>query len=332
MTHANVAATPGSSTAPRRRRSPLTFDKASFFAVFLGLPLIIYVIFVISPFAQAFYYSLTNWSGFSPDMKFIGLKNYQRLFSDEIFLKALGNNVFLAIVLPLTTIILALALATMATVGGSSVGEVRGLRGSALYRVVTFFPYVVPAVAIGIIWSMMYDPSSGLVNGILVDVLQVKSLDSFAWLGDPRTAMLATIFVILWSMTGFYMVLFIAAIQGVDKEIFEAARLDGAGRFRTAVSITVPLIRENVQTAYVYLGILALDAFVYMQVMNSAGGPEYATVVMSQRLFKAAFTDGQAGMASAMGVVLAVVTLLFASLVFLVNRLTGGESEGKKER
>ncbi|MGD7789601.1 carbohydrate ABC transporter permease [Propionibacteriaceae bacterium Y1700] len=331
MTDVNVAATPGSSgAAPRRRRPRLTLDNVSFFAVFLGLPLIIYVIFVISPFAQAFYYSMTNWSGFSPDMKFIGLKNYQRLFSDEIFLKALGNNVFLAIVLPLTTIILALALATMATVGGSSVGEVRGLRGSALYRVVTFFPYVVPAVAIGIIWSMMYDPSSGLVNGILVDVFGVDSLKSFAWLGDPRTAMGATIFVILWSMTGFYMVLFVAAIQGVEKEIFEAARLDGAGRFRTAISITLPLIRENVQTAYVYLGILALDAFVYMQVMNSAGGPEYSTVVMSQRLFKAAFTDGQAGLASAMGVVLAVVTLLFASLVFLVNRLTGGESEGKK--
>ena len=144
------------------------------------------------------------------------------------------------------------------------------------------------------------DPSNGLLNGILTG-LGFDVFASFPWLGDERTAMAATIFVIVWSMVGFYMVLFVAAIKDVPAEIFEAARIDGAGRFRVATSITLPLIRDNVQTAYIYLGILA------------------------QQLFTTAFTKGQFGLACAMGVVLAAVTLLFSALVFAVNRLLGGK-------
>ena len=105
-------------------------------------------------------------------------------------------------------------------------------------------------------------------------------------------------------------------------------RIDGAGRARMIFSITLPLIRDNVQTAYIYLGIMALDAFVYMAALNATGGPANSTLVMSQYLFRTAFEKGQFGLASAMGVVLAVITLLFAALVFLVNRLTGGKDDG----
>jgi N-acetylglucosamine transport system permease protein len=134
-------------------------------------------------------------------------------------------------------------------------------------------------------------------------------------------------FVIIWGLVGFYMVLFIAAIKGVPAEVFEAARIDGAGRFRTAVSITIPLIRENVQTAFIYIGILALDAFVYMAALEPGGGPDNTTLVMAQELFNTAFTKGQFGYACAMGVVLAVITLAYAGLVFAVNRIFGGKSE-----
>jgi N-acetylglucosamine transport system permease protein len=123
------------------------------------------------------------------------------------------------------------------------------------------------------------------------------------------------------------MVLFIAAIKGVPAEVFEAARIDGAGRFRTAISITIPLIRDNVQTAFIYIGILALDAFVYMAALEPGGGPGNTTLVMAQQLFTTAFTKGQFGYACAMGVVLAAITLAYAGLVFVVNRLTGGRSE-----
>ena len=311
----------------RRGRRRLTFDRVSFMLVFLGLPVALFLVFVIWPFIQAVYYSMTNWSGFTPDMDFIGLANYQKLFSDDIFLTALWNNVLLAVVVPFVTIVLSLALATMVTVGGSSQGAVRGLRNSSFYRVVSFFPYTIPAIIIGILWQQMYDPSAGLINGILTGV-GLDGFESFPWLGDTRSAMPAIMFVIIWSFVGFYMVLFVAAIKGIPSEMFDAARIDGAGRLRTAFSVTIPLIRENVQTAYIYLGILALDAFVYMQAMNPGGGPENATLVMSQDLFTTAFSKGQFGQASAMGVVLAVTTLVFAGLVFLVNRLTGGGQQG----
>lgn len=315
---------------PQRKRSrrPLTFDRVSFMVVFLGLPVALFLVFVIWPFVQAVYYSLTNWSGFTPNMDFIGLENYQRLFTDDIFMTALWNNVLLAVVVPLVTIVLSFALATMVTVGGSSHGAVRGLRNSGFYRVVSFFPYTVPAIIIGILWTQMYDPSAGLINGILTGI-GFDGFASFPWLGDTRTAMPAIMFVIIWSFVGFYMVLFVAAIKGIPAEMYDAARIDGAGRVRTAFSVTIPLIRENVQTAYIYLGILALDAFVYMQAMNPGGGPENSTLVMSQDLFTTAFSKGQFGRASAMGVVLAATTLVFAGLVFLVNRLTGGGQEGE---
>ncbi len=310
----------------KRRRKPLTWDKVSFFAVFLGLPLAIYIVFVISPFAQAFYYSMTDWTGFSPNRNFIGLQNYGKIFADDIFMKALGNNILLVIFLPIITIILSLVLATLVTVGGSSKGQIKGLRNSSFYRVVSFFPYTIPAIAIGIMWGQIYDPSNGLLNGILTS-LGLDQFKSYAWLGDKSTAMVVTMFVIVWGFVGFYMVLFVAGIKGIPAETFEAARIDGAGRFRTAVSITIPLIRDNIQTAYIYMGILALDAFVYMSALNPGGGPDNSTLVMAQQLFYTAFTKNQFGLASAMGVVLAITTLIFSGLVFLVNRLTGGSKD-----
>lgn len=310
----------------RWRRRNLTFDRVSFFVVFLVVPVIGYIAFVVSPFVQAAYFSLTNWSGFTPNMKFIGLANYAKMFRDPTFLKAVTNSIILAIVLPVVTITIALVFASLVTVGGVSHGNVRGLRHSSFYRVISFFPYVIPAIVIGLIWSQVYDPSSGLLNGTLT-ALGLDQFGSFAWLGDLGTARVAVMFVIVWGSVGFYMVLFIAAIKGVPAEIYEAARIDGAGRFRTTVAITVPLIRDNVQTAFIYMGILALDAFVYVAALEPGGGPSNTTLVMSQQLFTTAFAKGQFGYACAMGVVLAVITLAYAALVFAVNRLTGGRGE-----
>lgn len=308
-------------TTTRRWKLP-SLENSSFALVFLGLPLAIYVIFVISPFVQAFYYSMTDWSGFSKKMNFVGLTNYLTLLSDPVFTKAVYNSIVLVLVLPPLVIILSVTLATLVTIGGVTRGQIQGLKHSGVYRVISFFPYTVPAIVIGILWAQMYDPSSGLLNGILT-ALGFDFFKSFAWLGDERTAMGASIFVIAWSMVGFYMVLFIAAIKGIPAEVYEAARVDGAGRFRTAISVTVPMIRDNIRTAYVYLGILALDAFVYMQALNPSGGPANSTVVISQHLLNTAFKKGKFGYATSMGATLAIITLVFAALVFLVFWWTG---------
>ena len=187
--------------SPRWRRRNLTFDKVSFFVVFLIVPVIGYLAFVVSPFVQAAYFSLTSWTGFSPVMEFVGLANYAKLLDDDTFKKAVGNSVLLAVVVPTVTLTIALIFASLVTVGGPSTGAVRGLRHSSVYRVVSFFPYVVPAIVIGLIWSAIYDPNSGLLNGVLTR-LGVDQARSFAWLGDVRTARWAVIFAIVWASSG----------------------------------------------------------------------------------------------------------------------------------
>lgn len=301
-------------------------SRIGFLLVTLGLPMVLYVGLVIWPFIQAIYYSMTDWGGFSSGMNFIGLDNYSYIFNDDVFTKALRNNIILVICVPIVTIVLSFLLATMLTVGGSSTGAVRGLKGSSFYRIVSFFPYTIPAIVIGVIWAQIFDPSKGMLNGVLTHLPFGLGghFDSFAWLGEVTTALPASIFVIIWGFVGFYMVLFVAAIKGIPAELYDAARIDGAGRLRTMMSVTLPMVRDTVQTAYVYLGVVALDAFVYMAALNPSGGPDNSTLTMSQDLYKTAFTQGQFGRACAMGVVLAALTLIFSGLVFLANRLLGG--------
>ncbi|WP_156250718.1 carbohydrate ABC transporter permease [Pseudactinotalea terrae] len=303
-----------------RRKARWSFDNISFFLVFLGLPLALFLLLVIWPFIQAVFYSFTDWGGFSQEFEIIGFANYERLVNDATFKTALGNNIKLAIVVPFAVIVIAMIFATLVTVGGRGIGQTVGVKNSGFYRVVSFFPYVIPAVVAGVIFTKVFDPSNGLLNGLLPAGLRQN------WLGQVSTALPASMFVIIWGAVGFYMLLFIAAIKAIPAETFEAARLDGAGRLRTMWSVTIPSIRENIQTAWIYLGIAALDAFVFMHILNNSGGPDNSTLVMPQYLFRLAFAQSQFGYASAVGVAMAVVTLVFAGLVFAINRLTGGST------
>ncbi|MCT1431165.1 sugar ABC transporter permease [Brachybacterium muris] len=323
-----AAATANTVVRRRRRRVP-TVQRMLFFLLFLGVPLAVYVMFVVSPFVQSFYYSLTSWSGLSPSMEFIGLENYRRIFADDVFWKSLRNNLILLIVLPTVTITLAFALAVMVTIGGDTRGGVRGVRGASFYRVVSFFPYAIPAVITGILFNFVYHPNGGLLNGILNlphDVLTWALGSSpipamnIAWLGDQKFALGAIAFAIIWTFVGFYMVLFVAAIKSIGQEVLEAARIDGAGRFRTAVQVVAPMVRDSVSTALVYMGIFALDAFTFVSVMTPNGGTANSTKVVSLHLYQTAFQNGRFGEASAMGVIMALVTMVVAVLVITVIR------------
>lgn len=323
-----AAATADEVVRRRRRRVP-TVQRMLFFLLFLGLPLAVYILFVVSPFVQSFYYSLTNWSGLSPSMEFIGLRNYQRIFDDPVFWKSLRNNLVLLAVLPTVTIVLAFALAVMVTIGGDTRGGVRGVRGAGFYRVVSFFPYAIPAVITGILFNFVYHPNGGLLNGLLNlphDLLTrftgsspIPAVNT-AWLGDQRYALAAVAFAIIWTFVGFYMVLFVAAIKSIGQEVLEAARIDGAGRFRTAVQIVAPMVRDSVSTALVYMGIFALDAFTFVSVMTPNGGTNNSTKVVSLHLYQTAFSDGRFGEASAMGVIMALVTMVVAVVVITLIR------------
>jgi N-acetylglucosamine transport system permease protein len=297
----------------------MRYGKYRFIVSFLAVPLVLYAVFVVSPYLQAFYISLTDWQGFSDQKNFIGLGNYIELATDGKFWRAMSHNLIMLIVVPLVTILLALFFASMTTVAGRRGSMARGgVRGSRFYQVVYFFPHVVPVVIAGVLFGFFYNPQAGLLNGLL----RAVGFDwlTKAWLGDTTFALPAVMAVLIWGAVGFYFVVFSAAMKSVPNDVYEAAMLDGAGRARVFRSITVPMIWDSVQVSYIYLGIAALDGFALLQVMLPDGGPDGSTEVVAQYLYRAAFTEGRFGYASAIGVALCLVTLVLAVIVLRLGR------------
>jgi len=273
--------------------------------------LVLHVVFVLSPYAQAFYLSLTDWTGVAGQAHFVGAGNYARLGGDTLFLDAVRNNAVMLLVVPPATIGLGLGLAAL----------MRNRRGAGGFQIVYFFPQLLSLVVIGVLWSFVYNPNTGLLNS----GLRAAGLGGLArsWLAEPAFALPAVMAVLVWASVGFYVVLFAAAIEAIPVSLFEAAQLDGAGDWTVFWRITVPLVRESVQVAFVYLGIAALDGFAVVQVMTvGPGGPDGATEVIGLSLYRNAFTYGKFGYASAMG-----VALFFATLTLAVLALRAGRKE-----
>lgn len=284
--------------------------KYPFIVAFLTIPIALYAVFVVSPYVQVFYLSMTDWRGLSDTQNFVGLANYGELLSDGAFWRALSHNLALLIVVPVFVLGLALLFA--------SATAISRVRGSRVYQVIYFFSHVVPVVIVGILFAFIYNPQAGLLNGFM----RVVGLEwlTRAWLGDTTTALPAVMVVMIWSAVGFYYVLFSASMKSVPRDVYEAATLDGAGRMRTLLSITIPMIWESVQVSYVYLGIAALDGFTLLQTMLPDGGPDRSTELVAQYLYRSAFTDGRFGYSSAMGVLLCLITLVLAIAVMRFSR------------
>ncbi len=270
---------------------------------FLAPALLLYAVFVLWPYAQAIYISLTQWTGVSANRTFIGLGNYEKLISDPHFRTALTHNIQLLILLPIITLGLALLFATLFTQGGQAV------RGAQFYRVVFFFPQVMSVVIIGVLWQYIYNPIMGVLNATL-NAVGLGSLTR-AWLGDPKTALWAVAAVVVWQAVGFYMVLFIAGMQSIPVSFYEAARLDGATRWNSFWDITLPLLWDNFRVALVYIGIACLDLFTIVAVMTE-GRPNRASDVVARYMYEVAFTNSQFGYASAIGVALLIMTLILS--------------------
>ncbi|MFF5232647.1 carbohydrate ABC transporter permease [Dactylosporangium sp. NPDC000521] len=289
-----------------------------FVLTFLLPPLALYAVFVISPYLQAFQISLTNWRGLSPEYDYVGPENFGRLLQDHYVWNALKNNAIILVALPILTIVLALFFASMLSVGGrSGRAGVRGVRGAAFYRVVYFFPQVLSVAIIGVLWKEVYAPRSGILNGFLRTI----GLDGLAkpWLGDPDFAFWCVLAVMVWSNVGFYVVLFNAAMQSIPREIYEAAMLDGAERGETLRKITVPLLWDTIQVAWVYLAILAIDGFALVQIVT-LGGPGNSSDVIGLRLYDTAMGEYKFGYASAIGVAMFFLTLSVAVVALRLSR------------
>jgi N-acetylglucosamine transport system permease protein len=284
----------------------------------------LYALFVVWPFIQSIYYSFTDWTGLSPDFKMVGFDNYKRMFDDDIFWKSLQHSLLFALVLPVVTLGLALFFAFMINVGGRrrrGGPAITGVRGSSFYKIVYFFPQVLSIAIVAILFAFVYNPDSGAVNSLLSAV----GLDSLQplWLGDPDLALWCVMAVLVWSTTGFFVVLFSAGMASIPADLYEAALLDGASRFATFFRITLPLLWDTVQSGWVYMGILALGAesFAVVQIMTTGpGGPDYSTTVLVLYVYQKAFRDGQAAYATTIGVALLVVTLAFAAIVMRLGR------------
>ncbi|GIJ80605.1 carbohydrate ABC transporter membrane protein 1, CUT1 family [Micromonospora phaseoli] len=302
---------------------------ARFVTGFLALPVGLYLFYVVWPFLQAAGYSLTDWGGYSDRQQFVGLDNYIRLFSDELIRKAFWHNVFFLITVPLFTIALALFLAFLLNVGGrEDKAGIRGVFGSGLYKVIFFFPQVLSLVVIAVMWQQIYRADGqGLINGMLMKIGLVNQDDPITFMYDPEpflgvpAVLWWLLLIAVWSGAGFYMVLFSAAMQSIPKDIYEAAILDGAGRFHTFFRITLPLLRDTVSVAWVYLGFIALDMYALVFVMTpSQGGPNHASEIFASVLNFTAFQKGQFGYACAMGVALAIFTILLAAAQLRITR------------
>jgi N-acetylglucosamine transport system permease protein len=285
--------------------------KYPFVLGFLIAPVTLYVIFVLSPIVQSFYVATTNSNGLSPKMDFVGLDNFIRAFKQDTVWLAIQHHVVLLITLPVITIALALFFAFLVNMGGGTRGGVmQGVWGSKFYRVVFFLPQVLAVVIIGVIFGRVYAPDG---SGILNRLLGIFGIDAVPFMAEYGLA--AIIGVMVWQAVGFYVVLFSAAMSSIPAEIYEASVMDGANRSTIFFRITIPMVGETIRVAWIYLGILAMDAFALVSVLTiGRGGPDGATTVLPMEIFKTGIEQSKYGYASALGVLLAVFTIVFALL------------------
>ena len=289
----------------------MKYGQRSFIFTFLFIPVVIYVIFVAIPYVTSMAVSFTKWRGLTMDLPFNGVNNFVKLFNDPNFWNALGHNAIALVVLPPVIITMALIFAFLFT---------QGIRGSGFFRITFFFPQVMSAIIVGVLWSFIYHPTLGMLNGLL-GLLGITSLQNFPWLGDPSTVFGAILVVTVWQAVGFYMVLFITGMESIPPHFYEAARLDGANSFMMFTRITIPMLWEAIRTAIVFLALGAMDMYAIVMIMtNGSGGPSRGADVVPRYMVEAAFTNGEWGYATAMAVVLMLIILALSILSLRFTR------------
>lgn len=275
---------------------------------------ILTLMFTLWPTVQALYLSFTNATSLGLNNKFVGLDNYIYMFHDKSFIQALKNTAKLMAVVPVITIFCSLVLAFV-------LNQCK-LKEMVLYRTIFYFPNIVSLTVVGIIWSFVFHPNVGIVNKIL-GAVGLESLQR-SWLGDSKTALWCIAFTLLWQAAGYYMVMHIAAMDGISPEIYESATLDGASAWRKLVSITMPLMKDIIGITFV----LALSgtinlSFVLSQVMTG-GGPNGASSVLLQYMYTQGFVNGNFGYAMA----ITVFTLAISVALSMLSRKLTDASEG----
>lgn len=266
--------------------------------LFLIVPLIIYLIWVIGPMFYTFYLSLTNWDGLSAP-EFIGLRNYAKLFRDPVFEISLLNNLKWIVSFITVPVVAGLGLAMALN---------RDIPGAKFFKASFYSPMVLSLVVCGLIWGWMYQPANGLIN----EALRAVGLDALTqgWLSDKNLVMWSIILVAIWRQVGYVMVLYLAGLQGVDPGLVDASKVDGCNGVQTFRHVVFPLLGP-VTVIVVTISIIdSLRAFDLVSVMTR-GGPYNSSSVLANFMYIEAFNNYKMGYGAAISVVLFLISLVF---------------------
>ncbi|GAA1611592.1 sugar ABC transporter permease [Kribbella sancticallisti] len=264
------------------------------------------VVFLLVPMGNAVYYAFVDFNGINPRPPFVGFDNFVELFQDAAVWSALKNNVIWIVIGTVAPLVIGLGLALLVWGVG---------RGGLFYRIAFFFPYILPQVAVGVVWGWIYDPTRGWLNRGL-ELVGLGSL-STGWLGNPDTALYAVLGTAVWATAGFIFVILLSALRNVDSDLVDASRIDGAGAFSRLRFVILPQIMPvflMVTTITLVGGFSVFDIIFIM----TGGGPAGATEVLGTYAYGNAFQLNRISYGTALALVITVMAIPFA---IWLNRL-----------
>ncbi|MEV6848796.1 sugar ABC transporter permease [Actinoplanes sp. NPDC051411] len=290
----------------RRRRGRLALRNTAVGWTFLLPNFVGFAVLTLVPVLLLFYYAFTSWDVFG-GAEWTGLANFRQLAHDASFWKAVTNTVYYTVLHIPLTLAASLGLALLLN---------RRLRGVAFFRTVAFFPYITSIVALAQVWNMLFSPTYGPINEVL---RAIGIAHPPGWTTSAGWSMPAVIIVGTWREMGYYMLLFLAGLQTIPAQLYEAATVDGANAWQKLRSVTLPGLRPTTFLVTVLLTIGSFKVFDLILVMTN-GGPGQSTLVLSQYIFQKGFGENQFGYASAVSVVLFALCFLITVVQFLVNK------------
>lgn len=266
--------------------------------VLLTPALSVFSIFVLWPLLDSFRYSLTNWNGFNPNYKFVGLDNFAKIFSDPNFFTAIANTAIWMVAALVLPTLLGLALALLLNTG---------LRGASIFKSIFYLPICLSAVIVGQIWIWIYQPDWGLLNNAIEHITGIGQFN-FAWLAEPSTALGSVILAWSWQQTGLAMVIFLAGLTAIPRDLLEAADIDGVKRWKQTIHIVLPMLRPATVVVVALSVINSLKGFDILYIMTG-GGPFHSSNTLAFFMYEESFKKYRMGYGSAIAVVLFLVAL-----------------------
>jgi ABC-type sugar transport system permease subunit len=276
--------------------------RTDFTGIAFVLPfLIVYAIFLLWPALLGLRMSFSNWViGGTGAAQFLGFANYQELFADPAFWQSLGVTIVFTVVSTPLLVIIALALALLVN---------RAIPAQGVFRIIFFAPFVLPVSVVALIWNWLYQPGFGLINGMLTSI----GLKEVNWLADPNIALISVVIVTIWWTIGFNFVLYLAGMQQIPQELYEAARVDGAGTWARIRWITVPLLNRFTSLIIILQVIASLQLFSQSYLLfNGGDGPNFATRSVVQYIYESGFSQFRVGFGAA-------ITYVFFILILIVS-------------